>query len=117
MDEVDKTDEKLTSCHKKTVHPTAKKEDPPPSLFSKDILYHAGLCCEGINLATKPANPQSFFRNKKPHHSLTEVSFSQSRDNITPYLIAKQGDVVYVAFQGTSSVSTWLKSAPSFSEG
>ena len=117
MDEVNKTNEKLTSHHKRVVHSTKKKEDPPLPLFSKDILYHAGLCCEGINQTTTPANPLSFFQNKRPHHSLTEVSFSQSRDNIPPYLIAKQNDVVYVAFQGTSSLSKWLNSASSFNEG
>jgi hypothetical protein len=112
MGEVGKASEKEVSAKK-----TVKEEQRAPSLFSKDTLYHAGLCCEAIN-DTHPSNPLSFFRNKKPNHSITEVSFSQSRDGITPYLIAKQKDVIYVAFQGTPRIADWMKcGSTSFNEG
>ena len=119
MKEIERENKKITKVN--VVQPAAvvRKERSSPSLFSKDTLYHASLCCEAINTdsETSPTNPLYFFQNKKPHHDLSEVSFSQSRDNITPYLIARQRDVVYVAFRGTSSISKWLESAPSFSEG
>ena len=113
MQEVNRICEKLEG-ELKISKPILKQKHQAPSLFSKDTLYHAGLCCEAINNVL--SNPLSFFRNKKPHHSLTEVSFSQSRDGILPYLIARQKDVVYVAFQGIPEVSQWLKYT-SFNEG
>ena len=118
MQEVDKTDEKLVAEQIKVVaKPIEHRDDLTPSLFSKDTLYHASLCCEAINVSSTAPDPLSFFRNKKPQHKLTEVSFSQNRDGITRYLIAKQGGVLYVAFQSTSPVSEWIKTAPSFDEG
>lgn len=90
---------------------------PKASLFSKEILYHAGLCCGAVNTAT-PMNVHSYFKDKNPHHELTEVSFSQNKDNnIAPYLIARNCDVLYVAFQSIPSLSKWMDTATSFDEG
>ena len=116
MLEVDKASKKLKREVQRVAMPLAEKKHQEPPLFSKDTLYHASICCEAIN-DVMPSNPLSFFRNKKPQHSLTEVSFSQCKDGTTPYLIAKQNDVVYVAFQGVPEVSQWMKSASSFNEG
>ena len=116
MQEVEKAAEKLASERSYIPKPLVKNDTPPPSLFSKDTLYHACLCCEAISSSTN--NSLSFFQSKRPQHSLTEVSFSQSRDGtVTPYLIAKQRDVIYVAFRSNLHVSEWNKSASSFEEG
>ena len=116
MQEVGKAAEKLASERSCVPKPLVKKDTPPPSLFSKDTLYHACLCCEAISSSKN--NSLSFFQCKRPQHSLTEVSFSQSRDGaITPYLIARQRDVIYVAFRSNLCVSEWIKSASSFEEG
>ena len=116
MQEVEKTHEKLTSEQRKVAKPIVKEAEPAPSLFSKDTLYHACLCCDALS-DPNPANPLSYFRNKNPHHRIKEVSFSQNRDGITPYLIAKQGDMIYVAFQSTPLLSKWKEIASSFNEG
>jgi GTP-binding protein EngB required for normal cell division len=116
MQEVDKADEKLTIEQRKVVKSVVKEAEPAPSLFSKDTLYHACLCCDALS-DPNPANPLSYFQNKNPHHSLKEVSFSQNRDSITPYLIAREGDVIYIAFQSTPLLSKWKEIAPSFDEG
>lgn len=89
---------------------------PKASLFSKEILYHASLCCAAVNTAT-PMNAHSYFRDKNPCHEFTEVSFSQNKDNIAPYLIARNCNVLYVAFQSTPSLSKWTDTATSFDEG
>lgn len=89
---------------------------PKASLFSKEILYHASLCCAAVNTAT-PMNVQSYFRDKNPCHEFTEVSFSQNKDNIAPYLIARNCNVLYVAFQSIPSLSKWTDTATSFDEG
>ena len=88
---------------------------PEASLFCKDTLYHASLCCGAVNLPNL-VNVHTYFESKKPHHSFSEVSISQSRDNITPYLLAKQKDVLYVAFQSTPLLSEWMDTT-SFDEG
>lgn len=93
------------------VQPTAPKD----SLFSKETLYHASLCCVAVNTAT-PMNVQSYFRDKIQYHKFTEVSFSQHKDN-APYLIARNHGVLYVAFQSTPSLSNWMDTATSFDEG
>lgn len=114
--DVDDISDKLTQELQKVSKPIAQQKHHVPSLFSKETLYHASICCEAINDVSH-SNPLSFFQTKNPHHSLSEVSFSQNRDGITPYLIARQNDVLYVAFQGTQEVSKWLKHSSSFNEG
>lgn len=118
LQEVGKADEKLVNKQRKVVkHPVEQIERTAlPSLFSMETVFHAGLCCEAINVS-KPGNPLSFFQSKKPHHNFTEISFSQSRDDITSYLIAKQDGIIYVAFRSTSSVSAWTETTSSFNEG
>lgn len=99
------------------VRPASKASDP--SLFCKDTLYHASLCCGAIN-AHSPANVHTYmyFQSKKPRHDLTEVSFSQESDELTPYLIAKQKDIIYVAFRGIPFLSKWIDTTyTSFNEG
>ena len=114
--EVDNISRKLSTVSKKQVEELVPRECQKPLLFSKDTLYHASLCCAAIS-GPVSSDPLFFFRNKRPQHSLTQVSFSQSRDDITPYLIARQEDVVYAAFKSNLQVSEWLGGASSFTEG
>lgn len=116
VQQVGKTNKRLTSRLREVVVRKTKEANTKPSLFSKDTLYHACICCEAINFSSS-ANPRSYFESRNPRHNITEVSFSQSRDNITPYLIAKQDDVIYVAFQSMPFLSKWLETVSSFDEG
>ena len=115
LEEVDVIYKKLMH-ESKVVKPSSEIGQQKSVLFSKDTLYHASLCCEALS-DSMPLDHLSFFRDKKPHHNLTEVSFSQSRDDITPYLIARQKDVIYVAFKSTPEVLKWLEKTSSFNEG
>lgn len=93
---------------------TIKCEDPKPfcppvcdekSLFNKDTLYHASLCCQAVSTC----NTAKFkkFINSRGHH-FNEVSMSISRvDCVDRYIIAKQGNVVYMAFESEPSLSRW----------
>ena len=94
-----------------------KPPSPESPLFCKDTLYHASLCCAAIGNKHQ-ANNHTYFQSKNPKHNFTEVSFSQSTDSITPYLVAMQDDILYVAFQGLPSINRWVKmKATSFDEG
>lgn len=69
------------------------------SLFSKDTLYHAGLCCEAVTFCQKASEVGTFFQQKYSMHSLEEISFSRQNSHVKPYLITKQGNTIYVAFR------------------
>ena len=119
--EVEAKNEELTASFRNVSSKkicTTTQTNLKPSLFCKETLYHASLCCDAIN-STSAANVQAFFRNKHPQHSITEVSFSQTRERVTPYLIAKQGNTIYVAFQSIKLVSDWIGNPQcnSFEEG
>lgn len=73
-------------------------------LFNKDTLYHAGLCCQAISSCSREHDIKVFFQTGSPMHSLQEISFSTS-SNIKPYLIAKQGTKIYIAFQSEKCIS------------
>ena len=75
-----------------------------PLLFSKDTLYHAGLCCEAVNSCQRATDVKNYFQTKSPRHSLEEISISESSE-VTPFLIAKQGKTIYVAFQSETLIS------------
>ena len=95
-------------------HPEAKTELP---LFSKDTLYHAGVCCHAVSVCT--AGDFEAFMNSKSH-LLEEgsISISQYKENVDRYIIAKCGNTVYVAFQSEPTLSSWMNSPyTSFSEG
>lgn len=100
---------------------TVKKfEDPKPdhplapietSLFNKNTLYHASLCCQAVHIGK--AQHKEFLNVQG--HNLQEVSMTRSlvKNNV---LIAKQDNIVYVAFQSEPSLSGWSK-YETFSEG
>lgn len=100
----------------KSVEAVEKPDPGPPScedkkpLMNKDSLYHAGLCCQAVSTRTA-ANFKKFFRGVG--HTLDEVSMSisQDKENVDRYIIAKQGDVVYMAFQSEPTLSKWINSS------
>lgn len=82
-------------------------EDKKP-LMTKDTLYHAGVCCQAVSTCTA-ATFKKFFVGVA--HGLDEVSMSISQDkaNVDRYIIAKQGDIVYMAFQSEPTLSKWIR--------
>ena len=96
---------------------SATKDTQVESLFCKDTVYHASLCCHAVN-NYDAGNYQNFFKNKElvPGHSFSAVSFSRLKEE--KFLIAQKGEsTFYFAFQGKLSLSEWGKEYTSFSEG
>ena len=90
-----------------------------PLLFSKSTLHHAGLCCQAVSTCNA-GTCLSFFCDQFTNHNLQEVSMSISSEkkNVDRYIIAKQGNIVYVAFESEPTLSRWLESSySSFEDG
>lgn len=90
-----------------------------PALFAKSTLYHAGLCCQAVSNC-HAGNFMSFFGKQVTNHLLQEVSMSISSEkkNVDRYIIAKQGNVIYVAFESEPTLSRWMESVyTSFEDG
>ena len=86
-------------------------------LFSKDTIYHAGVCCQAVSKCNA-GDYQKFFKNKEvvPGHGFQAVSFSRSKDET--FLIAQKGEsTYYFAFKGQPNLSDWPKGFKCFSEG
>ena len=102
------------SCAAEALMPVAKASQP---LFSKDTVYHAGICSFAVSTCDA-GNYQSFFKKKDlvPGHSFHAVSISRSKQD--RYLIARQGDsTYYFAFQSEPHLLEWSKKFTSFNEG
>ena len=101
---------------------SSEQESEPRSkvqpLFSKETLYHAGLCCCATSTCDA-ATYKDFF--KREGHSLEEASISRmpeiDQKKIDRYLIARQGKTYYVAFQSKPHLSQWANEHLSFKEG
>ena len=96
---------------------SATKDTQVESLFCKDTVYHASLCCHAVS-TYNAGNYQKFFKNRElvPGHSFNAVSFSRSKEE--NFLIAQKGEsTVYFAFQGKLSLSDWARDYTSFNEG
>ena len=93
-------------------------EPPIPSLFSREVLYHAGLCCQVVSTCTA-ATFQASLDKVGSGHLLEEasMSISQDRDNVDRYMIAKQDDKIYITFQSEPFIKTWICEHTSFDEG
>ena len=76
------------------------------SLFNKDTLYHAGLCCEAVSTCMTEDEIGVFFNTKSPMHNFEEVSLSKNVC-VQPYLITKQGNKIYVAFKGSTFIAEY----------
>ena len=84
--------------------PTVKTNEP---LFSKDTIYHAGICSLAVTTCDA-GNYQSFFKKEDlvPGHSFQAVSISRSKQD--RYLVAKQNDsTYYFAFQSQPKLLEW----------
>lgn len=81
------------------------QEEKP--LLSKDTLYHASLCCQAVSTCT-PVNFKKFFNIHG--HKLSEVSMSitQDQENVDHYIIAKQDNIIYMAFLSEPALSEWF---------
>ena len=106
------TESVITSEH--TPNQTPQATDP---LFSKDTLYHASLCCQVVSTSTA-----GDFRERMQQmsgHMIEEasMSISETKENVDRYLIAKQKNTVYVAFQSEPTLSMWMQKYGSFSAG
>ena len=84
--------------------PTVKTSE---LLFSKDTVYHAGICSLAVTTCDA-GNYQSFFKKEDlvPGHSFRAVSISRSKQD--RYLVAKQNDsTYYFAFQSQPKLLEW----------
>ena len=110
----DKFSEMAVVQESSTLLPSPEKRPP---LFSKPVLYHAGICSLAVNKCTA-GDYQKFFKDEKfvPGHSFKEVSISRSKQD--RYLIATQyNSTHFIAFQSEPDVSEWPKKYKSFDEG
>ncbi len=86
----------------------------PVKLFCKDTIYHAGLCCHAVTTCSS----NTIFKFLSIHtHSFMESSLSLEDTGMDQYLIAKQGDTLYVAFQSLMSINLWIQKYKSFAAG
>ena len=80
-----------------------------PSLFSKEFLFHASLCCRVVNECTH-TDFIDFFTKPKALHEFSEMSMTTS-DVSGRYLIAKQrnceAEIFYIAFNGGLDKTMW----------
>ena len=91
---------------------------PEPPLFNKDTVYHASICCHAVSTC-HAGNFKHFFDHMVRGHRLEEVSMSvsQGRKNVDRYLIAKQQNIIYIAFQSEATISHWMDKYSSFDDG
>ena len=91
---------------------------PKPPLFNNDTVYHASICCHAVSTC-HAGNFKNFFDHMVRGHRLEEVSMSVSQDkeNVDRYLIAKQQNTIYIAFQSEATISHWMDKYSSFDDG
>lgn len=107
MQEVDKAYESLRDDDKPACSTLSPVQEENP-LLTKDTLYHASLCCQAVSTCT--ADNFKPFLNQTGH-SLEAASMSISQDeNGDRCMIAKQGSIVYMAFQSEPTLSRWFQS-------
>ncbi len=102
-----------TLTHKSSPSSPAQKRKPV-KLFSKDTVYHAGLCCHAVTTCTSTTIVKFLSIHT---HSFMESSLSLEDTGMDQYLIAKQGDTLYVAFQSLISINLWIQKYKSFAAG
>lgn len=98
--------------------PCEQTKPPEPPLFTNDTVYHASICCHAVS-THHAGNFRHFFDQVVRGHRLEEVSMSISQDkkNVDQYLIAKQQNIVYIAFQSEATISHWMDKHSSFDDG
>ena len=88
-------------------------------LFSKAVVYHAGLCCRAVTTCDA-GDYQKFFKDKAkvPGHSFSHVSISRSKQD--RFLIATQEgteSIYYFGFKGELTLEQWPMRYSSFKGG
>ncbi len=120
MSHVDEKDQARTIVEKGTqnsISATPKKKQSRESLFSKETIYYASLCCLTVNNCDS-SNYIDFLKTKHPHHEFSEASISRTREGeVDRYLVVKEGKTYYIAFKGEQSLMEWKKNYGSFDEG
>ena len=86
----------------------------PPSL-SPFLLYHALLCSKAVSTCSNTKAVHDFF--SQVGHKLEEASLSLRGENVNQYMMAKNGDTFYIAFQSEASITQWLSVHNTFEEG
>ena len=127
MKEVEKADTPIRKSAKvddidtnKETKPEVVSEPLPPlpNLALKELLYYSSLCCQAVSTCSA-ADYKKFFCDQANPHLFDEISMSKSqdRDEVDRYLIAVQGQTIYVAFQSEPTIQDWMAKYSSFSEG
>ena len=84
------------------------------------MMYHAILCCHTVDNGGPTTDESLQFLNTalKGQHSISEAAMCTPSTQVTipKFLIARQGNTIYVSFQSNCSLSTWQK-YKSFEEG
>ena len=95
--------------------PSSAAEQPNKysSLFCKENVYHACLCCKAISTCSHK-NIKEFFMDKlqSNDHKLEEVSMSLSGH----YLIAKSQNTLIFAFSGEKSFMSWFERCENYQD-
>ncbi len=94
------------------------KPTEPPSLYDSNILNHASLCCCAVTLSRNEVEVHRYFGGDATN-KLTQVSVcaENSSEELDRYLIARNGNVIYVAFLSEAKLSEWSKKYNTFEEG
>ena len=95
-------------CKESTCTELPRPEPVQLSLFDKDTLYHAGLCCEAVSTCQNMKDLRNFFCSKSPMHNFKEFSLSE-KALVKPYLVIKEGRKIYVAFKSSTFISEFNK--------
>ena len=107
MEEVSKMCESLKENEAPKVPPV--QAEVTKSLMDKDTLYHASVCCRAVSTCTA-ATLKKYLSGVGHNLDAVSMSISREKESIDRYMIAKQGNIVYMAFQSEPTLSDWIKS-------
>ncbi len=95
----------------------AETKPKVPTLYGPSALYHASLCCSAVTSVSNEEEAHRFFREAR--HKLDQVSVCEenSSEKLDRYLIARNGGIIYVAFQSEAKLSEWPTKYSTFEEG
>ena len=95
----------------------AETKPKVPHLYGPSALYHASLCCYAVTSVSNEEEAHRFFNEAR--HKLDQVSICKenSPEKLDRYLIARNGSIIYVAFQSEAKLSEWPTKYSTFEEG
>ncbi len=114
--EVQSTKKEISATRSMAVAETKPAE--PSSLYDANILYHASLCACAVTVSKNEVEAHRYFGGEA-NHKITQVSVCAENhtEELERYLIARNGNVIYVAFQSETKLSQWPKKYNNFEEG